>query len=256
MNKTIAICAFAAFALAASATDHYWVGPAVGRYSDKTNWSSKQVPNYSFDTCHFTNDVTVITDITPAIGHLSFEKGSHVTFKGDDTLGTTVGITPSYGIEFSGGATLTLDEGAYLKYTKTAWGTYPRLILTNNCVFVGVNGSTKFPDNSYVEINGNATYQNFRIDGCGTNCTFRFRNGANVTSSATFGNMGTNTTILAEGGSSFTHGGCYGDGYGPLGGSIIARDGSTINITGQLNLNRTGGNLLSAERGSSITISG
>ena len=261
MKKTIATFAFLTMALAATANDHYWIGPVTGgRWSDKTNWLRKdnnkhEVPDRSLDSCYFTNDVTVITDYSSTMSMLYFQNGATVTFKGDETLGTSVGVTAtSWG--FGGGATLILDEGAYLKRTSSYVPASLRLILTNSCRLVGSGYSHSWPDNSYVEINGGANYQNFRIDGSGTNCTFRFRNGANVTSSATFGNMGTNTTILAEGGSSFTHGGCYGDGYGPWGGAIIARDGSTINITGQLNLNRTGGNLLSAERGSSITISG
>ena len=257
MKKLLASILISAIALAASATDHYWIGPVTGgRWSEKNNWSTKSVPDRNLDACYFTNSVTIITDYASYMSTLYFQKGSHVTFMGDETLGTTVGVKVKNGMSFSSGSTLTVD-GAWFQYEKT-WGSTPRLILTNDCVFVGYNaaGGISWPDNSSVEINGACRYTNFAIGGSGTTCTFRIRGGADVSSTATFGNMGTNTTILVEGGSSFTHGGCYGDGYGPWGGSIIARDGSTINITGQLNLNRTGGNLLSAERGSTITISG
>lgn len=253
MNKTIAICAFAAFALAASATDHYWIGPVTGgRWSDKNNWSRKTVPNRNQDACYFTNSVTIITDYVSYMSTLYFQNGSHVTFLGDEILGTTNGVKVKNGMGFSSGSSLTVD-GAWFKY-ENAWGASTRLILTNNCVFNAAR--TSWSNNSYVEINGGCQYAGFRIGDTGTNCMFRIRGGASLTTTGTFGNLGTNTTILVEGGSSLTHGGFYGDGYGLHGGSIIARDGSTINITGQLNLNRTGGNLLSAERGSSITISG
>ncbi len=252
---SIALCAVTLAAMAAE--DHYWIGPITGgRWSDTNNWSRKEVTTWQHDGIVFTNDVTVIADFkyASAIAELKFLNGCHVTLKGDETLGTTAGPFAK-NWTFSNGATVTLD-GCWARNSASKWWSTPRLILTNNSVFVASNYSTTFPVNSYIEINDGSSYQNFRIDGAETNCTFRIRNGANVTSTATFGNMGTNTIILVEGGSSFTHGGCYGDGYGPLGGSIIARDGSTINITGQLNLNRTGGNLLSAERGSTITISG
>ncbi len=252
---SMALCA-ATFA-AMAGEDHYWIGPITGgRWSDTNNWSRKEVTTWQHDGIVFTNDVTVIADFkyASAIAELKVLNGCHVTLKGDETLGTTAGPFAK-NWTFSNGATVTLD-GCWARNSASKWWSTPRLILTNNSVFVASNYSTTFPVNSYIEINDGSSYQNFRIDGAETNCTFRIRNGANVTSTATFGNMGTNTIILVEGGSSFTHGGFYGTGYGIYGGSMIVREGSTMNLTGRCCLHKSGGNLVSIEGGSTLTVSG
>ena len=259
MKKTIATFAFLTMALAATANDHYWIGPVTGgRWSDKTNWSRGSVPNRNLDGCIFTNDVTIITDYSSTMSTLKIQNGCHVTFKGDETLGTTLGVSAS-SWSFSQGASVTID-GAYLRINgSTGMGAGAHFTLTNNCLFVGYDaaGGLGWPANSYVEINGGCRYTNFGIGGSGTNCTFIFRNGANITASdkATMGNMGKDTTILLEGGSSLTHKGEYNTGYGLLGGSVIVRGGSTLTINGMLCLNKAAGNLMSAEGGSTISMS-
>lgn len=255
MNKTFASIAICAFAFAAPANDHYWIGPAVGHWSDKSNWSRGSVPNRTLDACFFTNDVTVITDYVSAMSKLYFQKGCHVTFTGVGGLGTTNGVKAA-SWNFSGGASVTLDNGWLNIHSSTGLSEGTRLILTNNCVFVGYSGNYDWPNNSYIEYNGGCTYRNFKIFGAGTNCTIILRNGVAVTTDATFNHsVGKDTTILLEGGSSITHGGSYAT-SGFQGASIILRDGSSLTVNGNLNMHKASGNLLSVERGSTAKITG
>ncbi len=261
MKKTIAPFAFLTMAFMASAADHYWIGPAVGRWSEKNNWSSKSVPSTGNGTtsCHFTNDVTVITDHILSKVTLNIKNGSHVTFTGAGGLGTTNGVTAKV-CNFTGGASLTLD-GAYLSLSgSTSLTDGTRLILTNNSVFVGYSGVLKYPNNTYIEINGGCTYRNFIFNGAGTNCTIRLRNGANLTSSGVFNDVGTNSTIIVEGGSTLRHGGSrnnYWDGM--CGVTIIVRDSSLFSLEeqgGSITLARTGGNKLIVTGGSTFRVTG
>ena len=248
--------------LASMAKDHYWIGPPTGgRWNDKNNWSSKSVPTTGNGTtaCHFTNDVTVIMDHAASKIALYFKNGCNVTFTGEGGMGTTNGIT-SRGSYFTGGASLTLD-GAYLNLSGSgAMTEATRLILTNNSVFVGYSGNFKFPNNSYIEINGGCTYRNFVFNGAGTNCTIRLCNGVNLTTTAVFNDVGKDTTLIIEGGSTLRHGGCrnnYWDGM--CGANIIVRDGSLFSIEeqgGSLTLARAAGNRVEVSGGSTLRVTG
>ena len=204
-------------ALVALATDHYWVGPAVGgRWSDKNNWSGGSVPGQGRDSCVFTNDATVVTDCKAALLSLRFKNGSRVVFKGDGASDAAAGITAG-AWRFADGASLTLD-GASLAITSST--------------------------------------------GIGTNSTIRLRNGANLVSKATFNDVGANSSIIVEGGSTFRHGGCR-NGFweGMCGVSIVVRDGSLFSIDnegtgGSFTTARTGGNSITVSGGSTFRVSG
>ena len=113
--------------------------------------------------------------------------------------------------------------------------------------------SWSFADGASLTLDGASLAITSRT-GIGTNCAIRLRNGANLVSKAVFNDVGANSSIIVEGGSTFRHGGCR-NGYweGMCGVSIIVRDGSLFSIDNE----GTGGSFTTARAaGNSITVAG